>query len=68
MNQKTEDDLPKLSAPAQRALAGAGIQSLRELTKFSEKEIKELHGIGPNALNELRCAMKSKGLSFAKEK
>ncbi len=68
MNQKTEDDLPKLSAPAQRALAGAGIQSLRELTKFSEKEIKELHGIGPNALNELRRAMKSKGLSFAKEK
>ncbi len=53
MNQKTESDLPKLSAPAQRALAGAGIQNLRQLSKFSESEIKKLHGIGPNALNEL---------------
>lgn len=57
-------DLPKLSAPAQRALAGVGIQSLQQLTKFSEKEIKELHGIGPNAMIELRKALKKKGLSF----
>ncbi len=64
MNQKTESDLPKLSAPAQRALAGAGIQNLRQLSKFSESEIKKLHGIGPNALNELRRALKEKGLSF----
>ncbi len=68
MNQKTESDLPKLSAPAHRALASAGVQSLKQLTKFTEKEIKELHGIGPNAMNELRRALKSKGLSFAKEK
>ncbi len=64
MNQKTESDLPKLAAPAQRALAGAGIQNLRQLSKFRESEIKKLHGIGPNALNELRRALKEKGLSF----
>jgi len=62
---KTESDLPKLAAPAQRALAGAGIQNLKDLTRFSEAEIKGLHGIGPNALKELRRAMKANGFSFA---
>jgi len=61
------NDLPKLAAPAQRALAGAGIQNLQQLTKFSEAQIKELHGIGPNALKALREAMKANGISFAKK-
>jgi hypothetical protein len=65
---KTESDLPKLAQPAQRALAGAGIQRLAQLAKLSEREIKQLHGIGPNALTQLRRALKAKGLSFAKEK
>ncbi len=61
-----ESDLPmELAAPAQRALAGAGIQSLEQLTKFTEAEIKQLHGIGPNALAQLRRALGAKGLSFA---
>ena len=64
MNPKAESDFPKLSAPAQRALADAGIQNLKQLTRFSEKEIKELHGIGPNAISALRLALKEKGLSF----
>jgi DNA-directed RNA polymerase alpha subunit len=64
-----ESDLPmKLSKPAERALAAAGIQRLAQLTKFSEAEIKKLHGIGPNAINKLRSALKAKGLSFADEK
>jgi hypothetical protein len=62
-----QSDLPKLAAPAQRALAGSGIQNLKDLTKFSEAEIKELHGIGDNALKELRRALKASGLSFAKK-
>ena len=61
-------DLPKLAAPAQRALAAARIQNLKQLTKYSEAEIKELHGIGPNALKELRRALTAKGLSFANKK
>jgi len=63
-----ESDLPKLAAPAQRALAAAGIQKLKQLTKYSETDIKELHGIGPNALNALHRALKAKGLSFANRK
>ena len=63
---QSESDLPaKLSQPAQRALAGAGIKNLKQLSKFSETEIKQLHGIGPNALNQLRTALAAKGLSFA---
>ena len=64
--QKKQSDLPRLAAPAHRALAGAGIQNLQQLTKFSEAEIKQLHGIGPNALKQLRSALKAKGLSFRK--
>jgi len=65
---RSESDLPaKLSQPAQRALAGAGIKNLKQLSKFSEAEIKQLHGIGPNALNQLRTALAAKGLSFAEK-
>ena len=63
-----ENDLPaKLGAPAERALTGAGIQKLEDLTRFSEKEIKKLHGVGPNALGKLRTALAEKGLSFAQK-
>jgi DNA repair protein RadC len=58
-------DLPKLAAPAQRALANARIHSLADLTKFREEEIRQLHGIGPNALSTLKKALKAKGLIFA---
>ena len=65
----SESDLPaRLSQPAQRALAGAGIKNLKQLTKFSEAEIKKLHGIGPNAIKQLHAALAAKGLSFAEKK
>ena len=67
-DSQPESDLPKLAAPAQRALAGAGIQHLAQLTRFTEHEIKQLHGIGPTALNELRRVLMTKGLTFAGEK
>ena len=66
--REQENDLPRLAQPAQRALAGAGIQHLQQLTKFSEAEIKRLHGIGPNALKSLHRALAEKGLSFANKK
>jgi hypothetical protein len=64
-----KSDLPtQLSQPAQRALAGAGISQLRQLTRLSEAEVGQLHGIGPNALDQLRRALAANGLSFAGEK
>lgn len=62
-----ENGFPKLAAPAQRALAAAGVQRLEQLTKFSEAEVSKWHGIGPNAVNALRAALSARGLAF-KEK
>jgi hypothetical protein len=64
--KQSTNELPmdKLAAPAQRALANAGIQNLKQLAKFSEIEVKGLHGIGPNALVQLKHALKVNGLSF----
>ena len=68
-SKKQGSDLPpKLGAPAERALANAGIKNLKQVTKFSEAEIKQLHGVGPNAIGKLRQALADKGWSFAKEK
>jgi len=63
-----ESNLPKLASPAQRALAGAGITQLVQLTRMSEKELLQLHGIGPNAIKTLRLALQEKGLSFLSDK
>lgn len=60
--------LPKMPAPAQRALASAGIANLKQLSKFTEAEIAQLHGMGPNALSKLREALKAEGLSFKQAK
>jgi len=62
------DGLPKLSAPAQRALEGAGITTLKQLSKLSEEELSALHGIGKNAVDQLKKALTDNKLSFAKKK
>lgn len=67
MKQETTppgNDLPRLGAPAQRALSAMDIRRLDDLTKFSEAEVKNWHGIGPNAMDKLRRALKEKGISF----
>ncbi|MFT3675261.1 MAG: DNA-directed RNA polymerase subunit alpha C-terminal domain-containing protein [Chitinophagaceae bacterium] len=58
--------LAKLAAPARRALANAGIQTVQQLASFSEKEILSLHGMGPGSLPHLHAAMKEARLSFKK--
>jgi DNA-directed RNA polymerase alpha subunit len=59
-----EGFLSLLSAPARRALEHHGIMTEAELSKYSEKEILKLHGIGPASLPKLRAALEDKGLSF----
>lgn len=75
MSMKTErhgqqgNDLPTtLSRPAQRALAGAGYSRLEQFTQLSEADVLQLHGMGPKALEQIRCALAAKGLSFAEGK
>jgi len=36
------------------------------LAKFSEAEVNALHGIGPNAMQQLRQALAARGLAFKK--
>ena len=62
---KQNDDFPKaLAQPARRALAAAHIHRLDQLTTLTEAELSKLHGIGPNAINQLRVALEFKGLAF----
>jgi hypothetical protein len=70
MNSKWHDEresnLPvDLANPARRALLQAGYWRLEQLTEISEAEVKQLHGVGPKALEQLRRALSTNGLSFA---
>ena len=64
MAQTDDLDFPKLSAPARRALAGAGYLRLEQLADATESEVKNLHGMGPRAMDALRAALRDCGLSF----
>lgn len=54
-----------LSAPARRALAGAGYGQLEQLTRVSAPELLRLHGMGPRALEQLRRALAERGWRLA---
>ena len=56
--------LPRIGAPATRALTALGVVRLEQMTGFSESEVLALHGVGPFALSRLRTAMVAAGLAF----
>ena len=56
-----------LSAPAVRALTGAGYTHLEQFTTVSIKDLVPLHGFGPKSVRQLRDALAARGLSFAGE-
>lgn len=61
-----EGFLSLLSGPAKRALQNKGITTLRRLASHSEKEILQLHGMGPSSIPKLKAVLKQAGLSFKK--
>jgi len=64
---KTEEShtpFGKLGNPVLRALANAGITSLLELSKLTEKEFLHLHGVGKSSVPVVKEKMKAAGLSF----
>jgi NAD-dependent DNA ligase len=63
--QDAATDLPKIGAPATRALLAAGYSRLEHLTRLSEAELAGLHGVGPKAVGILRQALAERGLRFA---
>ena len=54
----------KIAAPARRALVDRKLFKLSDLKKISEKDLKSLHGMGPNALKIIKKEMKKKQISF----
>ncbi|MEK5078469.1 RNA polymerase alpha subunit C-terminal domain-containing protein [Solibacillus sp. FSL W7-1436] len=62
----SEGFLSRLSSPARNALMNAGITELEHLAEFTEKEIMQLHGIGPSSLPVLKHAMAEKNINFKK--
>lgn len=56
--------LPRIGKPAERALALAGITSLSDLTKWTERDLFALHGVGPKAIRILAEALAARGLAF----
>lgn len=62
----SSDFLVTIGAPARRALEREGIDSLLKLSKYTEQELLDFHGMGPGSIPKLRNALKEKGLSFRK--
>jgi hypothetical protein len=63
--ERTGTPLPRVGAPASRALTAAGITSLESLAGRAESEVAALHGVGPFALGRLREALDAAGLDYA---
>jgi hypothetical protein len=57
--------IPRIGAPATRALRAAGLVTLESLATVTEAEVAGLHGVGPMAIDRLREALADAGLGFA---
>jgi DNA-directed RNA polymerase alpha subunit len=53
-----------LAKPAQRILAQQGITELYDLCRFTKAEIKNLHGIGPDAMVKIKNDLFERSLKF----
>ena len=62
------DGLPKIGAPATRALNNAGYTALRELADVPRSELAKLHGMGPKALRILDEALAEHGLRLGENR
>lgn len=63
-NKPKSGFLSKLSSPARNALVHKGIDTLQELSKYTEKEILKIHGIGPSSLPIMKSSLQEVDLSF----
>jgi hypothetical protein len=58
--------LAQLAAPARRALEAARLTTLAKLARRSEADVRDLHGMGPNAMAKLRKSLEKEGLTWAR--
>lgn len=59
-----ENPLYVLTAPAQRALLHYGIDTLEKIATYTEKEFRQLHGVGAQNISILKSLLQASGLSF----
>jgi uncharacterized protein YdhG (YjbR/CyaY superfamily) len=66
--QEKNDDFSqlRLATPARRALLQAGIETLEQLSQYTEEEVLKLHGMGKSATPKLKTALEQTGKSFKK--
>ncbi|WP_405114074.1 DNA-binding protein [Micromonospora sp. NBC_01405] len=60
------DTLPKIGAPATRALNNAGYTALRDLVGVPRAGLAKLHGMGPKALEIIQSALEQHNLSLGR--
>ena len=63
-DQPTNDLPTNLSAPARRALAGAGYTHLDQIARTTATDLLKLHGLGPKTIRQLREALAERGLTL----
>ncbi|QEC74857.1 helix-hairpin-helix domain-containing protein [Mucilaginibacter ginsenosidivorax] len=59
-----DNPLHKLSNPAQRALANAGITDINQLAAWREADFMKLHGTGKKGLQILKALMAERNIAF----
>ena len=61
----TGTPIPRIGAPATRALRAMGVVTLEQVRELTEAELRAIHGVGPVAVGFLRDALAECGWSFA---
>jgi hypothetical protein len=64
MTPSPNDDLPKIGAPATRALHNAGFTRLSQFAGVPRAELAGLHGMGPKALGIIEAALEERGVAL----
>jgi DNA-directed RNA polymerase alpha subunit len=57
----------KLGKPATRALKDQGIETVNQLTAYTEKDLLALHGFGPKALGIIKRVFEEENLLLKEE-
>ena len=53
-----------IAAPSRRALERENIKTLQDLSKWTERDILNLHGMGPGTIPKLKKALRENGFAF----
>jgi DNA-directed RNA polymerase alpha subunit len=53
-----------MGAPARNALESLGVMNLEDVTRFTEKELLAIHGVGPKAVAVIKTALHEQGKSL----